>query len=74
MKAHVGEWGTAQDIVTAVKGLHLNEIQHGIAAVQDEDVISFLAENDSERGDETHQTALNPSGEMEGSGRANEPH
>ena len=46
LKAHVGEWGTAQDIVTAVKGLHLNEIQHGIAAVQDEDVISFLAEND----------------------------
>ena len=46
LKAHVGEWGTAQDIVTAVKGLHLNEVQHGIAAVQDEDVISFLAEND----------------------------
>ena len=45
LKAHVGEWGTAQDIVTAVKALHLNEVQHGIAAVQDEDVIGFLAEN-----------------------------
>ena len=46
LKAHVGEWGSAQDIVTAVKALHLNEVQHGIAAVQDEDVIAFLAEND----------------------------
>ena len=27
-----------------------------------------------ERGDETQQSALNPSGEMEGDGRANEPH
>ena len=45
LKAHVGEWGTAQNIVTAVKALHLNEVQHGIAAIQDEDVIGFLVEN-----------------------------
>lgn len=45
LKAHVGEWGTAQDIVTAVKALHLDEVQHGISAVQDEDVIDFLTEN-----------------------------
>lgn len=45
LKAHVGEWGVAKDIVTAVKALHLNEVQHGIAAVQDEDVIGFLLEN-----------------------------
>ena len=45
LKAHVGEWGTAQDIVTAVKALHLNEVQHGIAAFKDEDVIDFLVEN-----------------------------
>lgn len=45
LKAHVGEWGTAQDIVTAVEALHLDEVQHGIAAVQDEDVVGFLAEN-----------------------------
>lgn len=45
LKAHVGEWGTAQDIVTAVKALHLNEVQHGIAALKDEDVIDFLVEN-----------------------------
>lgn len=45
LKAHVGEWGTARDIVTAVKLLHLNEVQHGIAAVQDENVIDYLIEN-----------------------------
>ena len=47
LKAHVGEWGTAQDIVTAVKALHLNEVQHGIAAFKDEDVIGFLVENNN---------------------------
>lgn len=46
LKAHVGEWGTAQDVVAAINALHLNEVQHGIAAAQDEDVIGFLAEND----------------------------
>ena len=45
LKAHVGEWGTAQDIMTAIKTLHLTEIQHGIAAVQDESVIDYLIEN-----------------------------
>ena len=45
LKAHIGEWGTANDIVTAVDLLHLNEIQHGIAAVQDEDVIGFLVDH-----------------------------
>ena len=45
LKAHVGEWGTAQDIVAAVKALHLSEVQHGIAAVQDEDVMDFLKEH-----------------------------
>lgn len=44
-KAHVGEWGTAKDIVASVELLHLNEVQHGIAAVQDEDVIEYLIEN-----------------------------
>lgn len=44
LKAHVGEWGTAKDIVTAVNALHLQEVQHGIAAAQDESVIDFLIE------------------------------
>ena len=45
LKAHVGEWGAAQDVVAAVKVLHLNEVQHGIAAAHDEDGVDFLAEN-----------------------------
>jgi adenosine deaminase len=45
LKAHVGEWVTAQDIVTAVEALHLNEVQHGIAAVQDESVIDYLIDH-----------------------------
>ncbi len=44
LKAHVGEWGTAQDIVTAVEKLHLDEVQHGIAATQDESVMEYLIE------------------------------
>ena len=44
LKAHIGEWGTAQDIVTAVNLLRLQEVQHGIAAIQDEGVIDFLVE------------------------------
>ena len=44
LKAHVGEWGTAQDIVIAVEVLHLDEVQHGIAAVQDESVMDYLIE------------------------------
>lgn len=45
LKAHVGEWGTARDIVSAVNALHLDEVQHGIAADDDEDVMDFLADN-----------------------------
>lgn len=32
LKAHVGEWGTADDVWRAVETLHLHEVQHGIAA------------------------------------------
>ncbi|WP_330368777.1 hypothetical protein [Butyrivibrio sp. FC2001] len=45
LKAHVGEWGTAKDIITAIDVLHLDEVQHGIAAASDEDVIGYLLEN-----------------------------
>jgi adenosine deaminase len=45
LKAHVGEWGTAKDIITAIDVLHLDEVQHGIAAASDEDVIGYLIEN-----------------------------
>ena len=45
LKAHVGEWGTAKDVRTAVEELELDEVQHGIAAASDESVIRFLADN-----------------------------
>lgn len=45
LKAHVGEWGTAEDVRRAVEELELDEVQHGIAAVNDESVIRFLSDN-----------------------------
>ena len=45
LKAHVGEWGTAEDVRRAVECLELDEIQHGIAAMEDPSVIRFLADN-----------------------------
>lgn len=45
LKAHVGEWGTAEDVRQAVERLELDEVQHGIAAVNDPSVVRFLAVN-----------------------------
>ena len=45
LKAHVGEWGTAEDVRHAVECLELDEVQHGIAAADDPSVIRFLADN-----------------------------
>lgn len=45
LKAHVGEWGMADDVRRAVECLELDEVQHGIAAVEDSSVIRFLADN-----------------------------
>ena len=45
LKAHVGEWGTADDVRRAVECLELDEVQHGIAAVNDPSVVRFLADN-----------------------------
>ena len=45
LKAHVGEWGTAQDVQRAVETLELDEVQHGIAAAEDANVMRFLADN-----------------------------
>lgn len=42
LKAHIGEWGSAEDIVHGVEVLHLDEVQHGIAAVESEETIHFL--------------------------------
>ena len=45
LKAHVGEWGSAEDVRSAVEELELHEVQHGISATQDESVVRFLADH-----------------------------
>lgn len=45
LKAHVGEWGTAEDVRRAVECLELDEVQHGIAAAEDPSVIPFLVDH-----------------------------
>ena len=45
LKAHVGEWGTADDVRRAVEVLELDEVQHGIAAAESAAVMRFLADN-----------------------------
>lgn len=43
LKAHVGEWGTADDVWRAVELLDLDEVQHGIAAAASPQVMRALA-------------------------------
>lgn len=45
LKAHVGEWGTADDVKEAVEELELNEVQHGIAAANSPHVMNWLRDN-----------------------------
>jgi adenosine deaminase len=44
LKCHVGEWGTADDVVRAVEVLELDEVQHGIAAAESSAAMRFLAD------------------------------
>ncbi len=44
LMAHVGEWGTAEDVRKAVEILELDEIQHGIAAADSPEVMRWLAD------------------------------
>lgn len=45
LKAHVGEWGTADDVKEAVEELELDEVQHGIAAASSPSVMNWLCDN-----------------------------
>ena len=45
LKAHVGEWGTADDVWRAVELLELDEVQHGIAAAASPAAMRFLAQS-----------------------------
>lgn len=44
LKAHVGEFGSAQSVRHTVETLNLAEVQHGIHAVESPDVLRFLSE------------------------------
>ncbi len=45
LKAHVGEFGTAESVRHTVEVLELNEVQHGIAAADSPETMRFLADN-----------------------------
>ncbi len=45
VKAHIGEWGSADDIRSGIEILELDEIQHGISAVYSDEVIKYLLDN-----------------------------
>lgn len=42
LKAHIGEWGTAEDVRKGIELLSLDEVQHGIAAVDSDEIINYL--------------------------------
>ena len=42
LKAHIGEWGTAEDVRQGIELLSLDEVQHGIAAVESYEVVNYL--------------------------------
>lgn len=45
LKAHVGEFGGAEEIRRTVEILDLDEIQHGIAAVESFEIMQWLSQN-----------------------------
>lgn len=45
LKAHVGEFGTADDVVAAVEALSLHEVHHGIAAATSPSAMRWLRDH-----------------------------
>ncbi len=45
LKAHIGEWGTADDVKKGIELLELDEVQHGIAAAGSKEVIRYLVDH-----------------------------
>lgn len=45
LKAHVSEFGTADDVMEAVEELELEEVHHGIAAAKSEFVMNWLSKH-----------------------------
>lgn len=46
LKAHIGEYGSAQLVRLAVDMLELNEVQHGISAASSTEVMRYLRDNE----------------------------
>ena len=45
LKAHIGEFGTTDDVIEAVEELELDEVHHGIAAAKSDFVMKWLAKH-----------------------------
>lgn len=45
LRAHVGEFGSANDVMRAAETLHLSEVHHGIAAAESPMVMKWLADH-----------------------------
>lgn len=45
LKAHLGEWTDAKEVRSGIELLHLDEVQHGIAAATSSEVIDYLVKN-----------------------------
>ncbi|WP_216083774.1 hypothetical protein [Paenibacillus riograndensis] len=45
LKAHVGEFGAADDVREAVEGLELQEVHHGIAAARSPQIMRWLSDH-----------------------------
>ncbi|WP_151735243.1 adenosine deaminase [Paenibacillus tengchongensis] len=45
LKAHVGEFGSADDVMKAVEELELHEVHHGVAAAKSPQIMHWLADH-----------------------------
>ncbi|WP_426348589.1 hypothetical protein ACPWSR_12635 [Alloiococcus sp. CFN-8] len=45
LKAHVGEFGTADDVMEAVEELELDEVHHGVASAKSEFIMNWLSKH-----------------------------
>ncbi|WP_279122451.1 NUDIX domain-containing protein [Holdemania filiformis] len=45
LKAHLGEFGNAEDVITGIKKLHLTQVQHGIAIIESREAMDFIRDH-----------------------------
>lgn len=44
-KAHIGEWGSYQDVIHGIKCLNLDELQHGIAIADSDEAMDYVRQH-----------------------------